>query len=184
MDQFDNLSPDEWLKQLAEQLANSKKMQKQEKNDSYIKQYDEASKFIQEQKEKEKKQIKEITSMELPLDWKNPYDSDEEIKDIHVNSISDALVKSIYTRGKVDIEFISKVTGFGCREVVKQLKGVIFQNPEYWDNCFYKGWETSEQYLSGNLMRKLNKVTELNEKYKGYFDSNIEALKAVLPPHL
>ena len=131
---------------------------------------------------KEDEHIKEVTSMDLPLDWNNVFDSDERTQGIHADSVSDALVMSLTTLGKVDIEYISSISGTDYKEAIRALKGSIYQNPDTWNECFYKGWETSEEYLSGNLMRKWNAATKANEKYRGYFSENIAAIEKVLPP--
>ena len=46
---------------------------------------------------KQKKHIKEVTCMDLPLDWNNPFNADERASGIYIESISDALVKSLTT---------------------------------------------------------------------------------------
>ena len=38
------------------------------------------------------------------------------------------------------------------------LKGYINQNPDSWNECFYMGWETADEYLSGCIMDKLKKL--------------------------
>lgn len=135
-----------------------------------------------EEIKKEDEHIKEVTSMDLPLDWNNVFDSDERTQGIHADSVSDALVMSLTTLGKVDIEYIASISGTDYKEAILSLKGSIYQNPDTWNECFYKGWETSEEYLSGNLMRKLYAATKANEKYMGYFSENIAAIEKVLPP--
>ena len=72
-------------------------------------------------------------------------------------------------------EYISQVTGYSYKDVISSLKGAIYQNPEKWEECFYKGWETSDEYLSGNVLRKLRIAKELNGRFKGYFNQNIKA---------
>ena len=57
------------------------------------------------------------------------------------------------------------------------MKGSIYQNPSTWNECFYKGWETADEYLSGRVIDKLMIAITANEKYKGYFNDNVEALK-------
>ena len=89
---------------------------------------------------------------------------------------------SLNTLGKVDIEYISSVTGADYKDVISTLKGSIYQNPLTWNECFYQGWETAEEYLSGNLMRKWNTAVEANKVYNGYFADNIRAIEKVLPP--
>lgn len=136
----------------------------------------------QEEKERREAHVREVTCMDLPLDWENAFYSDPRAAGVHVESVPDALVKSLATLGKVDIEYISSITGISCKEVISALRGSVYQNPDTWDECFYKGWETSDEYLSGNLMRKLKAAKEANEKYDGYFAENVEAITAVLPP--
>ena len=120
--------------------------------------------------------------MDLPLDWENAFDTDDRTKDVHVDSASDALIMSLSTLGRVDIEYMASISGLEYKTVIGMLKGAIYQNPETWKECFYKGWETAEEYLSGNLIRKLTMARQANEAYNGYFSENIEAIKSVLPP--
>ena len=88
---------------------------------------------------------------------------------------------SLTTLGKVDIEYISAITGEDYKTVICALKGSIYQNPEKWNECFYKGWETAEEYLSGNLMRKWQVVVDTNRKYNNYFLDNKKAIEKILP---
>jgi len=125
--------------------------------------------------------IREVTSMELPLDWDNPFYEDDRAAGVHTDSIADALIMSLTQLGQVDIEYIAAVTGEDCRTVILALRGSIYQNPDKWDECFYKGWETAEEYLSGNLMCKLRSAEAANEKYRGYFQQNLDAIRSVLP---
>ena len=77
----------------------------------------------------------------------------------------------------VDIEFISAISGADYKTVICTLKGSIYQNPEKWSECFYKGWETADEYLSGNLMQKLKTARDANKEYNGYFVDNIKAIE-------
>ena len=133
-------------------------------------------------KEKEAVHVKKVTSMELPLDWENAFDGDVKTAGVHTESISDALIMSLTTLGEVDIEYISSVTGRDCKTVINALKGSIFQNPFRWNECFYKGWETADEYLSGNLMQKWKVAKAADEKYNGYFAENVKAIEKLLPP--
>ena len=126
--------------------------------------------------------IQEVTSMDLPMDWDNVFDTDERTRGVHTDNIPDALVMSLTTLGCVDIEYIASVTGEDYKTVINTLKGSIFQNPDTWGECFFKGWETAEEYLSGNLRRKLETAIEANKEYKGFFNDNIFAIKKILPP--
>ena len=81
--------------------------------------------------------IQEVTSMDLPMDWDNVFDTDERTRGVHTDSIPDALVMSLTTLGCVDIEYIASVTGADYKTVINTLKGSIFQNPDTWGECFF-----------------------------------------------
>ncbi len=125
--------------------------------------------------------IESVTSMELPLDWENIFNSDERTQGVHIESIPDALVKCLSELGYVDIEYIASVTGQDLKTVIISLRGAIYQDPAKWDEVFYKGWETSDEYLSGNLFEKLQAARKANKIYRGFFSQNVEALEALLP---
>ena len=133
-------------------------------------------------KEAHDRHIHEITSMELPMDWENFYATDEETAAVQVESIPDGFVKCLNNKGFVDIEYIALISEKDCKTVIETLKGSIYQNPEKWNECFYKGWETAEEYLSGNVRRKLSVAEKADGEYHGYFSKNVEALKDVIPP--
>ena len=136
-----------------------------------------------EKKEKERADahVQAVTSMELPLDWQNTFCGDEKTQGVHVDSISDGLILSLSNLGRVDIEYISAITGETYKDVIANLKGAIYQNPNTWGECFFQGWETAEEYLSGNLAKKWDEAQKANVTYNGYFQDNIHAIEAVLP---
>lgn len=125
-----------------------------------------------------------VTSWDLPVDFENAYAKDPRASGIYVESISDGLITSLCTLGRVDIEYISAITGEDLKTVITTLQGSIFQNPDKWEECFYKGWETTEEYLSGNLLRKYKAAEKANKKYKGYFQANVDALLNAMPPSI
>ncbi len=135
-----------------------------------------------EKKERERMHVEAVTCMDLPLTWENAFCSDERVRGVHAESVSDALVLCLANLGKVDIEYIAAITGETYKTVIGSLDGSIYQNPENWNECFYKGWETADEYLSGNLMRKWQAAEAANKKYHGYFAENLRAIEAVLPP--
>lgn len=120
--------------------------------------------------------------LELPTDFENVYTQDPRAMGVHADTASDGLILSLCNIGKVDIEYISAITGLDYKDVISELKGSIYQNPDKWEECFYKGWETAEEYISGNLIRKFRTAETANKKYKGYFQSNLDALQEALPP--
>lgn len=135
-----------------------------------------------EAKERKEAHIREVTSMDLPLDWENVFNQDVRTEGVHADSISDGLMYSLSNLGRVDIEYISSITGEDYKTIICALKGSIYQNPETWGECFYKGWETSEEYLSGNMIRKWKAAKETDKEYNGYFAENIKAIEKVIPP--
>lgn len=143
----------------------------------------EEERIERERKEKEEREarIQKATCMDLPLDWENVFDTDVRVQGVHVDSVSDALILSQNTLGKVDIEYMSAITGKTYKEIITALKGAIYQNPETWGECFYKGWETADEYLTGNLSRKWNIAAEANKTFGGYFTDNMRAIEQVLP---
>lgn len=136
-----------------------------------------------ERKEKEER-IKNATRMDLPIDFENPYEKQEDIKNVFIESISDALVYCYNEKGKVDIEYISAITGADYKTVINELNGSILQNPETWNECFYKGWERSEDYLTGNLIRKYMIAKRACRTYNNWFEDNLKAIEAILPKNV
>ncbi len=177
-----NFSPDQ-IQELINTLSSAKQSATQrERNERLRKKREERERKEREERERQARHIDEVTCMDLPLDWENVFNGDERTKGVHVDSIPDALVMSLTTLGRVDIEYISSITGVEYKTVICTLKGSIYQNPDTWGECFYKGWETAEEYLSGNLMRKWNAASKANDKYNGYFADNLKAIEKVLPP--
>ena len=132
---------------------------------------------------KHRKHVAEVTAMDLPLDYINSFDSDERASE-HRDTPADGLLMCLDALGVVDIEFISSVCGQDFKTVIESLKGSIYQNPLHWNECFYKGWETADEYLSGNLMHKYQVAKEANETYCGYFEDNVKAIEAVMNPEI
>ena len=135
---------------------------------------------------REKKRLEHVanvTRMDLPLDFVNAYSEDERAS-VQCDSIEDGLVMSLEMLGMVDIEFIASVTGEEMRKIIEELRGTIFQNPLYWNEVFYKGWETADEYLSGNILHKYQVAKRENERYNGYFQSNVTALEGVMDAEL
>lgn len=73
-----------------------------------------------------------------------------------------------------------------CREkLIEELRGLIFLNPqEYNENDRNRGWETADEYLSGNVRDKLRLAKASAKEYPELFGSNVEALLQVQPKNL
>ncbi len=173
-----NLSSTDVVEAIAELTKYHGKKKKEEKEEK--KKAQEES--IKKEKDAEKERIDSITSMDLPLDYENAFFGDKRAEGVKVESIADGLVASLNYLGRVDIEYIAEVSGSSMKDVILELKGSIYQNPEKWEECFYKGWETADEYLAGNLVEKWRKAKDASRQYNGYFDDNIRAIEEILPP--
>lgn len=142
---------------------------------------DEAERKRLQKERAERERVESVTYMELPLDYENAFAYDMQANNLRVESASDALIASLNNLGRVDIEYMSVISGLTHKELIVSLKGAIYQNPDKWEECFYLGWETADEYLSGNLLRKRASAVELEKKYKGWFKDNIKAIDEVLP---
>ena len=78
---------------------------------------------------------------------------------------------------------MSELTGKPYPELVKELHGLIYHNPEKAGNDDTTGWETADEYLSGNVRKKLVKAMEAAES-NPVNQENADALKAVQPEDL
>lgn len=103
-----------------------------------------------------------------------------------VETANEALLVCLSETGKVDIKKIENLCNKNYDEVIAELQGKIYRNPEvvfHEESSKYDGWETAEQYLSGNVKSKLLLAKEVG-KDNGEFLQNITALEAVLPEEI
>ena len=102
----------------------------------------------------------------------------------HVDTPSEALAISIGERGKVDIPFMAELLGKpGDYEAVTgELQGVIFRDPMGPDAPEI-GWQTADEYLSGNVRDKL-RVARLAAQSDPRYTVNVEALEKSQPKDL
>ncbi len=125
-----------------------------------------------------------FASAALSLDWDDVFDNGPASESASERvSIPDSLIRSLNKHARVDIEYMSEITGEDMKTVISTLtsSGAIFQNPLKWQECYYLGFETADEYLSGNILKKIAEAKEANSKHDGYFSKNITALKKVLP---
>lgn len=95
----------------------------------------------------------------------------------------DGLKISLAEKGRVDIKYISMLTHQRKGEVIQELDGLIYKNPVHSSvTDEYVGYETADEYLSGNVVEKIEIAKRLNDN--GIYDRNIEALNAVQPEPL
>ena len=79
-----------------------------------------------EEKAKKEAHVREVTCMDLPLDWENAFNQDVRTQGVHADSISDGLIYSLSNLGRVDIEYISSITGEDYKTIIGALKGSIY----------------------------------------------------------
>ena len=96
----------------------------------------------------------------------------------------EALQISKNERGKVDIAYIEELTGKDYDAVVSELGNSVFRDPEIVDeNDKYSGFISAEEYLSGQVVSKLNLARSVAAEHPEY-RKNVDALEAVQPQKL
>ncbi|MBV1685228.1 N-6 DNA methylase [Eubacterium callanderi] len=129
----------------------------------------------------------------------------------HVDTAAEALAVSLAERAKVDLLYMAGLLytpeqGPGLltpqietegslipldetpfREMVESLRNVIFKTPESgpfgFSGNWAEGWQTADEYLSGNVRQKLS-VAKLVAATCPEFGINVEALEKVQPQDL
>lgn len=102
----------------------------------------------------------------------------------HADTSIEAYGISIGEKAKIDIPFMCQLTGKSEEEIFADLNGVIFLNPDYDENN--KGvpkYLPADEYLSGNVRRKLRQAREIAEN-DDRFAVNVDALEKVQPVDL
>ena len=94
-----------------------------------------------------------------------------------VDTASEALAVSLGERARVDLAYMSELTGKSEEDVAKELAGIIFRNP------VTEKWETADEYLSGNVREKLATARVFAEN-RPEFAINVTALEGVQPKEL
>jgi hypothetical protein len=92
------------------------------------------------------------------------------------SSPGDALLFCLNECGRVDLARIAGLVGQTEQGVVDALRGLIFETPS-------GQWETADEYLSGNVARKLKEARAAATLHPR-FQANVEALTAVQPKPL
>ena len=102
-------------------------------------------------------------------------------KVMQVDNANDALIVSISEKARVDMEYMSSLTGKSIEELAKDLEGEIFKIPSF-DNEEIK-YVTADEYLSGNVREKLKVAEKFAETDESYL-TNVKHLKEVIPKDL
>ena len=105
-----------------------------------------------------------------------------------VNSVdtpSEALAISIGEHGKVDLPYMAELLGTpgNCERITTELSGVIFKDPAADADAPEAGWQTADEYLSGNVRDKL-RMAQLAAESHPEFKVNVDALTKAQPKDL
>ena len=102
-----------------------------------------------------------------------------------VDTPSEALAVSIGEHGKVDLPYMAELLGtpgeYG--RITTELSGVIFKDPAADADDPETGWQTADEYLSGNVRDKL-RMAQLAAESRPEFKVNVEALTKAQPKDL
>ena len=102
-----------------------------------------------------------------------------------VDTASEALAVSMGEKAQVDMEYMCSLTGKTEEEVYQELKGVIFLNPVYgYGGSDEQKYLMADEYLSGNVRKKLAWAKKSAEVYPEDYKINVEALEKVQPKDL
>ena len=103
----------------------------------------------------------------------------------HVDTPAEALAVSIGEKGKVDLSYMAELLGTpeDFERITGELRGVIFKDPSEDVSDPEAGWQTADEYLSGNVRNKLQ-IAKLAAANDPAFEVNVEALTAAQPRDL
>ena len=115
-----------------------------------------------------------------------------------VDTASEALAVSISEKAKVDMKYMQELSGKSEAELEKELTGVVFRDifcsekaediPDSYLDITRFSFVTADEYLSGNVRRKLRMAKALKEalppEKKNWLEVNIGALEKVQPIEL
>lgn len=87
----------------------------------------------------------------------------------------DALAVSLIDTAKVNLEYMSKLTGFDKEKLIEDLQGSIYRVPNT------DKYVTADEYLSGNILKKLEEAQNAFDKGDSSLAINIQALKKAMP---
>ena len=90
-----------------------------------------------------------------------------------VKTPADALLAVLNDTGRIDIAAVADRVGLSEQETVDSLGTLIYEDPA-------QGWVMADEYLSGNVKKKLAQAEEAAKSDKAYA-RNVEALKEVQP---
>lgn len=95
-------------------------------------------------------------------------------KDIANPTVQEALMIQRNQSMRIDVDEIAKLSKKPKKEILKELKGYLFKTPN-------GDYQVKDQYLSGNVRRKLREAKAALANGDKDMEQNIEALQKVMP---
>lgn len=102
----------------------------------------------------------------------------------HADTSEDALQICLNHKLRVDLPYMSFLTGKEPEELVRELDTRIYLNPQKYYGNPLEGWELAEEYLSGHVRDKLLYARQKAAEEPELFARNVEALEEVQPEPL
>lgn len=99
----------------------------------------------------------------------------------HADTAEDALQICLNHKLRVDLPYMSFLTGKAPQELVQELDTRIYLNPQKYYGNPLEGWELAEEYLSGHVRDKLLYARQKAAEEPELFARNVEALEEVQP---
>ena len=103
-----------------------------------------------------------------------------------VETAAEALALSLAERACVDMDYMTGLTGKTEEDIVADLRGVIFLNPQHMSDRDHQHprYLPADEYLSGNVREKLAIAKRTAELYPVDYAPNVEFLESVQPKDL
>jgi N12 class adenine-specific DNA methylase len=95
------------------------------------------------------------------------------VRPTSADNTKEALLISLNETGNIDMSRLMKLTGKTEDAIEKELSGLIYRDPD-------GGFKTAEEYLSGNVRKKLE-AAKVAAKKDDRYKANVEALEKVIP---
>jgi len=93
------------------------------------------------------------------------------------DTAAEAMAMVLNEKGRLDWNRMQELTGKSLDELRAELTGQVFKNPDG------QIWETEDEYLSGNVRKKL-RIAEAAAGIDPFYQRNVDALLAIQPADL
>lgn len=101
----------------------------------------------------------------------------------HVDTANEALMMSLSEKGYIVLDYMAGLVGKEKGELISDLSGVIFRDPDKASDDEYSGYVTADEYLSGNVKHKMERAIQ-HAELDSQYDVNVQYLQQVQPEPL